>query len=180
MLAPRLALVVALASVACTEGGGGNNDPVVLDGELGFEVSAGVAIICPPDVQGQFMKVWIEGSTPSSTCDMDHPRSIATTCEDRGTYLQQVSNVCLGMGSVASPNLPMMDYLLREEQSGWTSLGYVPMIVCDDAGNEAVEGLYGDTMVSLDGDTLHLEFDLKDELGQVDLLSGSVDVEVCP
>jgi len=54
------------------------------------------------------------------------------------------------------------------------------MIVCDDTGNEAVTGLYGNTIVSVDEDTLHLEFDLKDSEGLVDLLSGAVDVEVCP
>jgi len=180
MIAPRLALVTVLASAACTEGGGGNFDPVTLDGELGFDVSAAVAIVCPPDPQGQFMKVWIEGSTPDSTCDMDHPRSVPTTCEDRAEYMQQVPDICLGMGSLASPNLPMMDYLLSEGESGWTDLDYVPLIVCDDTGNEAIQGLYGNTTVSLDEDTLHLEFDLQDEEGLVDLLSGAVDVEVCP
>jgi hypothetical protein len=94
--------------------------------------------------------------------------------------MTQVPDICLGMGSLASPNLPMMDYLLSEGESGWTDLDYVPMIVCDDTGNEAVTGLYGNTTVSLDEDTLHLEFDLKDEEGLVDLLSGAVDVQVCP
>jgi len=176
----RSCLAVLFALVACgPEGSVGT----VLEGDLGFEVGAVVGLVCPPDPQGQFMKVYVEGVTSASTCDMEHQRQIPTTCEDRQEYLQQVPSVCQGENSAASPNLPMMDYLLQQEAPGgpWTDFDYVPMIVCDDTGNEAVVPMYGNTAVTqLEDDLLQLDFTLSNEEGNALLVAGSVEVPICP
>jgi len=169
----QLALLLFVAGCSSSE------LPTVLEGDYGFEVRSAVALVCPPDIQGQFWKVFIEGTSPASECDMDLPRAIPVTCAERRAYLDAMNPVCLGSPAAPGERLPMLDYLLEEEGGGWSDFGYVPMITCTDGVEETV-ALWGDTEVtSLEDDRLLLDFDLGDEDGENSLLSGSVEVEIC-
>jgi hypothetical protein len=170
----RLLFAILLAT-GCT----GSELPTLLEGPHGFEVRAAVALQCPPDIQGQFMKVFIEGTSPASECDMEFPRAIPVTCEERRTYLEQMHPVCLGALAAPGEHLPMLDYLLELEEGSWVDFDYVPMITCVDGEEELVE-LWGNTeVILLEDDRLLLDFDLGDESGELSLLSGSVEVEIC-
>lgn len=166
-------LSLALVLVACSP------ETPPLEGEYGFVATSAIALQCPPDIQGQFMKVFVEGRDSSADCDMEQARQIPLTCEDRQAYLDAVPMVCLGAAAVAGPNLPMLDYLLREEAGEWVDFDAVPVIRCVD-GEERTEMLWGDTQVSwVDDQTMQLDLSLTPELTDEVLLAGRVEVELC-
>jgi hypothetical protein len=158
----------------------GPTAPTPLGGAHGFEVANAVAIQCPDDVQGQFMKVFIEGTAPAAGCEMDLPRAIPVTCEDRRAYLQSLPQVCLGAPAAPGEGLPMLDVLLEREGEAWVDLDYNPLITCLD-GEQASVPTWGEIRVTEPGPgRLRLEIPgLTDEDGGEVLLSGTVDVELC-
>jgi hypothetical protein len=166
--------LLSLVLVAC-----GGSEPIQTEGSLGFEFAGALGFVCPPDMQGQFMKVFVEGTEDASACDMDLPRPIPLTCEDRRAYLESVPPICLGAPAAAGANLPMLDYLLVEEEGQWADFDYVPITYCHE-GSERTLDLFGNTEVSwLDESTMQLSFDLESETG-AETVSGSVPVEMCP
>ena len=95
-------------------------------------------------------------------------------------YLDAMNPVCQGANAAPGAYLPMLDYLLEEHDDGtFTDFGYVPMTVCED-GEERLVELWGETVVTPVDGALALDFDLYDEEGVQRLLSGGLDVRICP
>ncbi|TNE90081.1 MAG: hypothetical protein EP330_09640 [Deltaproteobacteria bacterium] len=169
----RSLFVLGLAACASEEPA-----PLALEGSLGFEVLGGLALVCPEDAQGQFIKVFVEGPGPTSACLDQGGRPMPLTCEARRAYLQADPRVCLGAPAAPGEHLPMLDLLLQEEEGLWSSFDYASLTYCAEGADERVE-LFGAIDVIQTEGAPTLSFDLASEGSGVHTLAGEVALEVC-